>query len=183
MTAVDDYLRAVPEPQRGTLERMRRSLRSVLPGADEAMKYGMPAFVIDGKGVAGYAAFDEHCGYFPMSGEVLTAAGSAIDGYDVSKGGVRLAVDRPLPISVIRKLVRLRLDEISHVRNGPRTDYFGDGTVKATGRMKDGELHGAWSWFRQDGTLLRTGRFRNGEQVGTWETYDRDGNLVSSVEH
>ncbi len=179
---VDAYLEAVEGPQRGTLARLRSTLRSVLPRSHEAMKYGMPAVVLDGKGVAGYAAFKEHCGYFPMSSAVLDAAGPAVGAYPRSKGGLRFPVDRPLPVSLVRRLVRLRLDEISAVQHGPRTEYYDDGTVKAAGRMKDGELHGDWRWYRRDGSLSRTGRFRSGTRVGTWQTWDRDGHLVRTTE-
>jgi hypothetical protein len=142
----------------------------------------MPAVVLDAKGVAGYAAFKQHCGYFPMSSGVLTAAGPAVAAYPVSKGGLRFPVDRPLPVSLVRRLVRLRLEEISAVDHGPRTEYYDDGTVRAAGRMKDGELHGDWRWYRRDGSLCRRGRFRWGVREGTWESWDRDGHLVRTTE-
>ena len=63
---------------------------------------------------------------------------------------------------------------------GVARDLFPDGGLKAKGRMKDGELHGAWSWWRKDGTLMRTGSFDRGRQVGTWTTYDATGAEVSS---
>jgi len=174
---VNRYLAGAPEPQRATLETLRTRIRGILPHADEAMKYGMPAFILQGKGIAGYAAFKEHCGYFPMSSEVLTAAGDAVDGYEISKGGLRFAVDRPPPMTLVRKLVKLRIAELADVTDGARLEFFGDGQLKATGRMKDGKLHGNWKWFRQDGSLLRAGRFVAGEQAGTWTTYDRAGEV------
>jgi antitoxin component YwqK of YwqJK toxin-antitoxin module len=85
-------------------------------------------------------------------------------------------------VSLVRRLVRLRLDEISAVEHGSRIEYYDDGTVKAAGRMKDGRLHGDWRWYRRDGSLSRTGRFRCGARVGTWETWDRDGHLVRTTE-
>ncbi len=85
----------------------------MLPDATEDLKYGMPTFLVDGKGVAAYAAFKAHCGYFPMSSNVLDAAGDAVAKYAVSKGGLRFAVDKPLPVTLIRKLVKLRLAEIA----------------------------------------------------------------------
>jgi uncharacterized protein YdhG (YjbR/CyaY superfamily) len=178
--AVEAYLAAQPEPQQGTLLAVRTTLRSVLPTATEAMKYGMPAFVVCGKSVAGYAAFTGHCSYFPHSSQVLERAGSLIDGYPTSKGGLRFAVDRPLPKALIKQLVRLRLDELGEVADGKRFDLSDDGRVKAEGTMKAGELHGAWRWYRKDGSLLRTGSFRHGEQTGTWQTYDTAGDVVTT---
>ena len=174
---MDRYLGGVPEPQRGTLERLRAGLRRLLPYADEAIRYGMPAITLQGKAVAGYASFADHCGYYPMSGDVIAAAGDAVAGYEVSKGGLKFPVDRPLPMTVVRRLVALRLAELAEVTDGVRYEFFADGRLKATGRMKDGGLDGAWKWYRKDGSLLRTGRFAAGEQVGIWTTYDREGEV------
>jgi uncharacterized protein YdhG (YjbR/CyaY superfamily) len=171
--AVDAYLDAQPEPQQATLRSMQSMLLRILPAAHEAVKYGMPAVVVEGGAVAGYAGFKAHCSYFPMSSDVLTAAGSAVDGYPTSKGGLQFPVDRPLPISLVRRLVKLRLDEIADVRDGKRHVHFPDGSLKAVGPMRDGELHGTWRWYRADGSLLRTGRFDHGTKVGTWTTHER----------
>jgi uncharacterized protein YdhG (YjbR/CyaY superfamily) len=177
---VDAYLAGVPEPQRSTLDATRATLRSILPNADEAMKYGMPAFVVCGKSIAGYAAFKEHCSYFPHSSGVLDRAGDVVGGYEVSKGGLRFAPDRPLPKTLVKRLVRLRMDELADVTDGKRIELYDDGTVKAEGTMKAGQLHGAWRWYRKDGSLMRTGSFRAGEQSGTWQTYDADGAVVTT---
>jgi len=138
----------------------------------------MPTFTLDGKGIAGYAAFKDHCSYFPMSSEVIRAAGDALDRYPTSKGGIRFDADGRLPVGLVRTLVKLRLAELAAVHNGTRREYDQQGRLKAVGPMKDGSLHGKWRWFRQDGTLLRTGQFAHGDQVGTWTTYDRDGNAT-----
>ena len=179
---VDEYLaQLAPDPRR-TLERLRATLAKVLPHADEGMKYGMPAFVLRDKGVAGYAAFADHCGYFPMSGDVLDRAGDAVAGYTVSKGGLQFPIGGRLPVGLVRRLVRLRLDELGEVRTGPVVAYYDDGGVKSTGRMSDGVMTGAWEFFRKDGSLMRSGRFRAGEQVGTWQTFHRDGTVATTTE-
>lgn len=113
LDAIERYLSDAPEPHRSTLVAVRATLRSILPDADEAMKYGMPTFVVNAKSVASYAAFKEHCSFFPHSGNVLGLAGDAIAGYEVSKGGLRFAPDQPLPKSLVKRLVRIRLDEIA----------------------------------------------------------------------
>lgn len=73
----------------------------------------MPAMVLDGTGVAGYATFRDHCGYFPLSGKVLEAAGDAVAGYRHSKGGIRFGFDERLPVALVRRLVELRLAELA----------------------------------------------------------------------
>lgn len=178
---VDAYLAGLGRPQRDTLVVVRERLRRILPHASECLKYGMPTLTLNGKGVAAYAGFAAHCSYFPMSGSVLGAAGRAVARYPVSKGGLRFPIDKPLPVALLRRLVKLRLAELAAVTDGPRFDYFDDGQLKAAGRMKDGQLHGRWRWFRRDGTLMRTGQFTQGRQVGTWQTWDAHGTLSKTT--
>ena len=110
---VDAYLSATPQPQREALIELRKVLRRLLPRAEEGISYGMPCLKVDGKGVAGYAAFRDHCTYFPMSGSVVGTLAKELAGYRVSKGGVRFAADSPLPAALVKKLVRARLDELA----------------------------------------------------------------------
>jgi uncharacterized protein YdhG (YjbR/CyaY superfamily) len=119
--AVDAYLESVSEPQRTTLLALRTTLRKVLPVAQERISYGMPTFAIDGKSVASYAAFKNHCSYFPHSSNVLVAAGTAVAKYPVSKGTLQFPVDKPLPIGLVRTLVKLKLLEISDAARTKRS--------------------------------------------------------------
>lgn len=181
--AVEARLAEMPEPQQATLRALRASLRTVLPHAQEGIKYNMCSFIVNGEGVAAYDAFKAHCSYFPFSGSVLEQAGPLKGGEVTTKGTFRFPVDAPLPLATVRKLVKVRLAQMSKpTKNGKRFDYYDDGAVKAAGSVKDGELHGKWQWYRQDGTLMRTGQFRAGEPVGVWETWDRDGRLVKSTQ-
>jgi antitoxin component YwqK of YwqJK toxin-antitoxin module len=59
-----------------------------------------------------------------------------------------------------------------------RIDRHKDGSIKARGHMKDGELEGYWEWFRKAGSKMRSGYFENGKQVGEWTTYDAKGKVV-----
>lgn len=178
---VDAYLAKLPARQRGTLDIVRDRIRSILPHASEGMKYGMPMFSLNSKGIAGYAGFKQHCGYYPYSSAVLGAAGRAVASYAVSKGGLQFPTDKPLPLALLRRLVKLRMAELAAVTRGPRFDYYDDGQLKAAGPMKNGLLHGRWKWFRRDGSLLRTGQFSLGRQVGTWQTFDARGALAKTT--
>ncbi len=109
---VEEYLAAVPEPQRRTLSVVRERLRALLPDAQEALSYGVPAFKVDGVAVAGYAPAKRHCSYFPMSGAVLAALADRLTGYDWGKGTLRFPIDEPLPADLIEALVAARLREI-----------------------------------------------------------------------
>jgi antitoxin component YwqK of YwqJK toxin-antitoxin module len=64
---------------------------------------------------------------------------------------------------------------VQKARRQKRTDYHKDGSVKAQGTTRDGELDGYWEWFRLDGTMMRSGHFDMGAQTGEWTTYDTGG--------
>ena len=178
---IEDYLSRLSSPARETLQHLRQTIRSLLPTAAESIKYGMPAFTLDGKGICSYAGFKNHCSYFPMSSGVLERAASSLSGFEVSKGGLRFENTKPLQKSLLARLIKLRLEELGAVTDGVRLEYSPKGQLKATGKMKDGELHGHWKWFRLDGSLLRSGQFKSGQQVGTWVTYDRSGQPLKST--
>lgn len=179
-TDVDDYISQVDMPQREALTDLRAALGRLFPTGHDAISYAMPAWVIAGKPVAGYAAFKQHWGYFPHSGSVAAAAGDAISAYTVSAGGGGISIppDESLPDNVIKRLVRLRLAELGDVRNGKRIEFFPNGAIKAIGQMRSGAMSGSWKWFRKDGSLMRTGSFRAGSPSGVWTTFDEHGHAV-----
>jgi uncharacterized protein YdhG (YjbR/CyaY superfamily) len=109
VASVDTYLEQVPEPQRSTLLQLRATLREILPDAEESLSYGVPAFTVDGKAVAGYAAFKKHCSYFPHSGSVLPRLEPELAGYTWSKGTLQFPIDTPLPEELVRRLVAAKL--------------------------------------------------------------------------
>lgn len=113
---VDEYLDGAPEPQRGTLQRLRSILQEILPDATEALSYGVPAFVVDGKPVAGYAWAKRHCSYYPHSGAVLTEIADELDGYDWSRGTLRFPPDEPLPRELIERLVAVKQAHLPDTR-------------------------------------------------------------------
>jgi uncharacterized protein YdhG (YjbR/CyaY superfamily) len=108
---VDRYLEALEEPKRGTLEALRTSILKVVPEAEQAISYGMPAFKVEGKAVAGFAAFKHHLSYLPHSGSVLATLADDVAAYETSKGSLRFPVDKPLPRQLVKKLVRARMRE------------------------------------------------------------------------
>jgi uncharacterized protein YdhG (YjbR/CyaY superfamily) len=109
---IDDYLAKIEEPKRATLEVLRATILEILPAAEQGIAYGMPAFKVGGKTVAGFAAFKGHLSYFPHSGSVLSEIGDAVSGYDTSKGSLKFAIDKPLPEALVRKLIAARLREL-----------------------------------------------------------------------
>src|ERR1700759_1026487 len=99
---IDEYLATLDEPKRVTLERLRVTILEVVPQAEPCISYGMPAFKVDGKVVAGFAAFKSHLSYFPHSGSVLPELADDLVSYDASKGTLKFAVDRPLPKALVK---------------------------------------------------------------------------------
>jgi uncharacterized protein YdhG (YjbR/CyaY superfamily) len=110
---IDAYLATVPEPGRSTLEQLRRDILGVVPDAEQCISYNYPAFRVDGKVVAGFAAFKNHLSYLPHSGSVLTSLGQDVASYEQTKGSMHFAAEKPLPKTLVRKLVKAKLAQIN----------------------------------------------------------------------
>lgn len=107
----DEYLAAVPEPARGTLKMIRAVIRSVVPPeTTEAISYGMPAFKYKGS-LVWFAAFSDHCSFFPGSGAVIAAFQKELKNFQTSKGTIRFPVDKPLSAALVKKIVKARIAE------------------------------------------------------------------------
>ena len=109
---IDAYLAKLDQPQRDTLDRLRTSILEVVPHAEQCLAYGAPAFKVQGKTVAGFAAFKNHLSYLPHSGSVLAALGDDVAAYKTSKGSLTFAPDEPLPGPLVKKLVTARMREL-----------------------------------------------------------------------
>jgi uncharacterized protein YdhG (YjbR/CyaY superfamily) len=109
---VDEYLRALDEPKRGTLQALRRTILDVVPDAEQGISYSVPAFRIQGKVVAGFAAFKNHLSYLPFSGAVLGELGDELRDYTRTKSSLHFPVDSPLPKVLVERLIAVRLEEI-----------------------------------------------------------------------
>jgi uncharacterized protein YdhG (YjbR/CyaY superfamily) len=109
---VDEYLRALEEPKRSALQTLRRTILEIVPEAEQVISYRLPAFRVDGKTVAGFAAFKDHLSYLPFSGSVLPKLANQLAGYTMTKSSLHFPVDRPLPKVLVRKLIATRLAEV-----------------------------------------------------------------------
>src|SRR2546426_11310162 len=118
---VDDYLSRVPEVSRAALEKLRRTIKAIVPDAVEVISYQIPTFKYQGRMLVSYAAFSEHCSFFPGSGPI-EAHRSELKSYQTSKGTIRFMPSQPLPASLIKKLVktRLRLNEAGLKKGGTK---------------------------------------------------------------
>ena len=109
---IDEYLRGIEEPKRTTLEALRHTILEIIPDAEEVISYDVPAFRIGGQTVAGFAAFRRHLSYLPFSGSVLSQLTDELTGYKMTKSALHFPVDRPLPKTLVQRLIAVRLGEL-----------------------------------------------------------------------
>src|ERR1700687_6122609 len=106
---VNEYLAAVPEPARSTLEKVRAAIRAAAPAeATEVLSYGIPMFKYRGM-LVGYAAFPKHCSLFLATSSLLKQFKNELSRYQTSKGTIRFPTDKPLPASLVKKIVKARV--------------------------------------------------------------------------
>jgi uncharacterized protein YdhG (YjbR/CyaY superfamily) len=107
---IDEYLALWSADKRATLEKLRKDIQAAAPKAEEAISYGIPAFRLDGRLLVAFGAAVKHCAFYPGSHPVEAHKGE-LRSYDTSKGTIRFPVDRPLPATLVRKLVKARIAE------------------------------------------------------------------------
>ena len=109
---IDEYLATVNGNRCAALKRLRKTIRSIVPDAEECISYRIPAFRLGGKVVAGFCARTDGCSYFPFSGRTLRTLAKEIAGYDHTKGALHFDSEAGLPTSLVRKLLKTRIAEI-----------------------------------------------------------------------
>ena len=109
---VDEYLAAVPDDKRSVLEKLRKTIRATVPKAEECISYGIPAFRLGGRLLVHFGAAAKHCAFYPGAYPVA-AFKDELTGYGTSKGTIRFQPTAPLPVSLVRRLVKARILEHS----------------------------------------------------------------------
>lgn len=107
---IDAYLAALPKDARAALAKLRRTIRTSAPKAVESVTYRIPMFKHRGL-LVGFAAFKDHCGFYVMSPAVMRAHAADVAGYELGKGTIRFPAIKPLPVALVRKLVKARVAE------------------------------------------------------------------------
>ncbi len=108
---IDQYLGTLDEPRRATLTQLRDTIVAIVPDAEECISYGMPAFKLRGKTIAGFAAFKRHLSYLPHSGSVIPRLANETEGYTKTNGSLHFPFDKPLPETLVKKLLDARMAE------------------------------------------------------------------------
>jgi len=111
-TTIDEYLATVTGERRIALQKLRETISSVVPEAEECISYRIPAFRFRGKIVAGFCARKNGCSYFPFSGSTLRTLADHLRGYDQTKSALHFQPGRPLPVALVRRLLRARIAEL-----------------------------------------------------------------------
>lgn len=109
---VIQYLESLPQDSREALGDLRKIINNAIPDAEEGFSYGVPAFKIKGRPVVCYAAFKNHCGFYPMSPEILRRFSSDLANFETGKGTIRFTTEKPLPGELVKRILRERLKEM-----------------------------------------------------------------------
>lgn len=107
----DEYLSGVSPDQRAALRRLRAAILAAAPGAEEYIGYGLPSFRYRGKRLVCIGARPKHCAFYPMSSSTVRQHLPLLKRFDTSQGTIRFQPEHPLPLALIRKLVRARIAE------------------------------------------------------------------------
>jgi uncharacterized protein YdhG (YjbR/CyaY superfamily) len=108
---IAEYLDRFSEDKRAALEKLRKTIKAAAPRAEECISYGLAAFRLNGKPLVAFGASAKHCAFYPLSSSTIEAFQEELEAYDTSKGTVRFQADKPLPVSLLRKMVKARIAE------------------------------------------------------------------------
>jgi uncharacterized protein YdhG (YjbR/CyaY superfamily) len=111
---VADYLAALPRPTRVVLDRVRSTIRKALPGAEEAISYGIPVYKLHGRNVVYFAGWKEHYSVYPLNKRIEAAFATELARYEISgKGTVRFPLEQPVPVRLIQRIAKFRAKEVA----------------------------------------------------------------------
>ena len=118
MSVIDRHLKKFSGAQLETLQQLRETILSIVPNAKETLSYGMPAFEVNGKVIAGSEGFKKHCSYFPHSGSILEGIDGIPEWCEVSKGTLKFPIGKKLPKTLVRNLISVRRKQIIEKQKG-----------------------------------------------------------------
>jgi uncharacterized protein YdhG (YjbR/CyaY superfamily) len=108
---IDEYLATAKPDQRRTLAKLRKTIHAVAPKVEECINYGIPAFRLNGRSLVFFGAWANHCSFYPGSSRTLKKFKSDLKGFQITKGTIRFSPYNPLPLELVKKLVKARMAE------------------------------------------------------------------------
>src|SRR5213078_3840828 len=109
---VDEYLASVNSDHSKALQKIRETVHAVAPNAQECISYGIPAFRLNGRALVFFGAWANHCSFYPANSAMLKKLRDDLKGFQTSKGTIRFSPDKPLPESLVKKLVKARVAQV-----------------------------------------------------------------------
>ena len=121
VTSVEAYLKSLSGDPRAALEKLRETIAAAAPLAEEGVTYGMPGFLLGGKGLVGYMAFKDHYSLFPMGSGPIEAHREELGDLVAGKGTISFAYGKRLPVTLVKKVVKTRLAQVAANRGVTRS--------------------------------------------------------------
>jgi uncharacterized protein YdhG (YjbR/CyaY superfamily) len=110
-TTVSEYIAKTPPKARKALKQLRTAIKAAAPGITERISYRIPTFELEGRYVLYIAAFKEHVSVYPVTRGMMAKYGDAIASYRAGKGTLRFSLDEPIPVGLVAKLAKVRVQE------------------------------------------------------------------------
>jgi uncharacterized protein YdhG (YjbR/CyaY superfamily) len=117
---IDEYLAGVDANHKDALQKLRQIIHAVAPNTEECISYGLPAFRLNGRSLVFFGGWANHCAFYPGSSTLLKKFRNELRDFETSKGTLRFSPDKPLPVDLVKKLVRARIAENNHRANKNR---------------------------------------------------------------
>jgi uncharacterized protein YdhG (YjbR/CyaY superfamily) len=108
---IDEYLAGVDADHRDALQKLRETIHTVAPKAEECISYGIPAFRLNGRSLVFFGAWANHCAFYPGSSATLKKFRNELRDFQTSKGTLRFSPDKPVPVALVKKLLKARMAE------------------------------------------------------------------------
>lgn len=183
-TSFATLLKRFPKEQQRALLQTIEAAEKLYPHAKRTIAWGMPTLQVGDDNLCHVMGFKNHNSLFPSSGAIAEQLASDLKTFKVSKGTIHFDLEKPFPTKILKKILAARLQQINESypkKSGISIEYYKNGAIKFSGKVKAGAMHGKWEFFRLDGSLMRSGSFKEGKQVGIWRTYDAKGKVVKET--
>jgi len=108
---IDEYLAGASEDHRRLCQRLRKTILSAAPDAEECISYGLAAFRLNGRALVAFGAWENHCALYPMSAATVRLFQPQLKEFETTKGTIRFTSENPLPATLVKKLVKARVAE------------------------------------------------------------------------